>query len=352
MNDADASNTGRFAISQPRNHWYIIARSADLEKKPLACKLFNTPLVLFRDAAQQVGVLLDRCAHRNVPLSVGSVNNGQLECGYHGWRFNTAGICQFVPALWGDSVGKARRVPCYPVRESQGYIWVYANPEATPTHEPFLFPYLDDPSYHAVRYSYRFQSTLYSTLENILDVPHTAFLHRGLFRSSPGKQPIQVTIRRNAQQVEAQYAGEAAPRGLLGKILAPRGGEVFHIDRFIVPSIAQVDYRLGDASHLLVTDMLTPVSDFETQLHTVVTLRLPLGAAMISHVLGPVAKFVAMQDARMLKLQTDTTRDFGGEQFVNTPVDILGPHILRLLRQAERGDTDGLEFEEKMQILL
>ena len=30
---------------------------------------------------------------------------------------------------------------------------------------------------------------------------------------------------------------------------------------------------------------------------------------------------------------------FGGERFANTPIDVLGPHILRLLRRAERGES-------------
>jgi hypothetical protein len=48
---------------------------------------------------------------------------------------------------------------------------------------------------------------------------------------------------------------------------------------------------------------------------------------------------VVRQDATVLKQQTETTRLFGGEQFASTDVDVLGPQILRLLRQAERGEA-------------
>jgi hypothetical protein len=41
----------------------------------------------------------------------------------------------------------------------------------------------------------------------------------------------------------------------------------------------------------------------------------------------------------MLKAQTDNLRRFGGEQYVSTEIDVLGPHIWRLLRQAERGES-------------
>ena len=35
--------------------------------------LFSTPLVVYRNADGQIGALLDRCSHRNVPLSLGKV---------------------------------------------------------------------------------------------------------------------------------------------------------------------------------------------------------------------------------------------------------------------------------------
>jgi hypothetical protein len=50
-----------------------------------------------------------------------------------------------------------------------------------------------------------------------------------------------------------------------------------------------------------------------------------------------VALMIFNQDARVLARQTETIRAFGGEQYVSTEVDVLGPHILRLLRAAERG---------------
>lgn len=353
MKSFDTANGGRFALAQARDHWYILCRSDELRDKPLARKIFNTPLVLFRGAERQIAVLLDRCAHRNVPLSVGSVVGTQLQCAYHGWRYDTDGVCRAVPTLCSNVEGKARRVASYAAREQQGFVWAYGTPDVVPGHEPFVIPHLDDKKYHAVRYAYRFQASLYSTIENILDVPHTAFLHGGLFRQSGGKKnKISVHVTRHGDRVQAEYVGEPVPKGFIGRVLAPGGGFVTHFDRFILPSIAQVEYGLGIKSHLVVTDMLTPVSDFETELNTVVTIRLPFATGLVSRLMAPAAVHVAKQDARMLQLQTQTVQRFGGEQFVNTDVDVLGPHILRLLRQAERGEVDmaAAVFEERVEL--
>ena len=60
----------------------------------------------------------------------------------------------------------------------------------------------------------------------------------------------------------------------------------------------------------------------------------------------PPALRVFRQDAKILKLQTDTLRAFGGEQFASTEIDVLGRHIWRLLKSAERGDTASDEAGE------
>jgi phenylpropionate dioxygenase-like ring-hydroxylating dioxygenase large terminal subunit len=342
---------GHFSIAYVREHWYIACRSRELRDKPLARTILGTPIVLFRHEGGRPAALLDRCAHRNVPLSLGEVLGERLVCGYHGWEFDGGGVCQRVPALCGPQTGKARRVPMFPCVESQGSVWVYASPDVTPKVEPFRFPLLEDARYASVFYEVDFESTLHATLENILDVPHTAFLHRGLFRGVKQNE-ITVVVKRGGDRVEAEFIGEPRPEGVIGRILAPRGGTVVHFDRFILPSVAQVEYALGDRNHLVVSSVLTPVSDFLTKLYATITFRVALPRLLLRLILTPIGKWIAKQDARILKLQTEAVQRFGGEQFVSTDVDLLGPHILRLLKQAERGEgPDEAQAEQHVRLL-
>lgn len=339
----------RYSLARVLDHWYIAAASAELAAGPIQRTIFDTPIVLFRAEGRPVA-LLDRCAHRNVPLSLGYVEGERLVCGYHGWAYDQAGHCQDVPALCGVAAGRARRVPRFAAREAQGFVWVYMRPDVEPEVEPFAFPNLDAPGYATVRHTMDFAGSLHATLENILDVPHTAFLHRGLFRGVK-RNEITAVVRRFGDRVEAEYQGEPVPTGVLGRMLAPQGGTVGHFDRFVMPSVAQVEYRLGDKNHLVITSALTPVKDFETRLHAVATFRTVVPAAALKAVLTPIGKKVLEQDARMLAAQTAAVKRFGGEQYVNTDVDLLGPHILRLLKRAERGDPP-LEDVEEHQVRL
>jgi hypothetical protein len=148
-------------------------------------------------------------------------------------------------------------------------------------------------------------------------------------------------VRQKERGAEAEYLGEPRPEGLAGRILAPEGGVVSHVDRFVLPSIAQVEYRLGD-NHLLVTSAFTPVGEHITDLHAAITFRLRLPHAAVRAVLTPIANRILGQDAAVLRRQTEALRRFGGEHYASTELDVLGQHIRKLLRQADRGEvSDG-----------
>ena len=343
MDESPPRPEGRFALPRLYDAWYIACRSRELRRRPLRRLLFGVPLALFRDAGGRPAALVDRCAHRNVPLSAGRCIGGRVECPYHGWQFDGGGVCRVIPGLVGAHEGKARRVPSHAAHEREGYVWVWGRADSDPAGRPPAFGHLGEPGYTVVRYEVELASTLHNALENVLDVPHTAFLHRGLFRGGGRPNRVRVRVQGLAAGVEAEYIGEPRPRGLLGRLLAPRGGTVRHIDRFLLPSIAQVEYAVGDDSHLLITNVLTPVDDFTTRMNVVVLLRLAWGAGLLARLLAPLAEHVVAQDARVLRLQSQNTRRFGGEQFVSTQVDVLSPYVLRLLRRTERGESVGGE---------
>jgi phenylpropionate dioxygenase-like ring-hydroxylating dioxygenase large terminal subunit len=320
------------------HQWFIACASETLGRKPIACTIQDVPLVLFRDGSGKAAALLDRCPHRNVPLSAGRRADGLLECSYHGWRFDGSGACRLVPALVGETDRKARRAQAYATAEEDGFVWVYSTPDETPIRAPYRFPAVER-SYTTIRRTLSLPGPLRHALENALDVPHTAFLHGGLFRQASRRNQIEVTIRRRDDRVEAEYVGEPRPSGLVGRLLAPGGGVVEHFDRFIMPSIAQVEYRLGAANHLVNTTAMTPVSAFETRVWAVIQLRLRVPSALVAPLVTPLAMRILRQDGAILGLQSAAIRRFEGEHFTSTEVDVLGPHIWKLLAAASNGNA-------------
>src|SRR5262249_40445025 len=84
-----------------RRFWYAACFAADVSAAPTARTVLGTRLVLWRPSPDApVSVALDRCAHRDAPLSKGWVANCRLVCAYHGWEW--------------DARGKTRRIPQFP----------------------------------------------------------------------------------------------------------------------------------------------------------------------------------------------------------------------------------------------
>ena len=67
--------------------------------------------MLFRGKSGQVFALEDRCAHRQVPLSLGVVEGDTLKCGYHGWAYDCAGNCIDVPYLGRERLPNGVQAP-------------------------------------------------------------------------------------------------------------------------------------------------------------------------------------------------------------------------------------------------
>jgi len=328
-------------VPRVKRAWYVICTSAELKAgaAPLERRLYGDPLAVWRTVGGIPSAVLDRCPHRGVPLTAGEVRGEHLQCCYHGWEFSVDGHCQRVPALVGEADRQGRRVPAHPVREQQGLVWIWADPETTPESEPPSFPYADRPDYLTVHHQVRAQGSLHAVAENALDVPHTAFLHGGLFRKDGAERNrITCVIERTDTQVECEYQGEPRPEGLVARILAPSGGEVIHFDRFRLPCVVEVEYALGEKNHIVNAAALTPASDHETILYAVVSIRSRIPGWILKPVVQPLALKIFAQDAAVLAKQTATMQHFGDTQYTSTEVDLLGPHILRLLHWASGDD--------------
>jgi phenylpropionate dioxygenase-like ring-hydroxylating dioxygenase large terminal subunit len=314
----------------------------------------DTPLAVFRDAGGAPAVLLDRCAHRNYPLSLGRVtDDGVLECGYHGWTYDRGGQCVRVPGLadGGTQPAETRRVPSHAAAEQDGIVWAWGEPDAEPVRRPFALPAVEGPGAGEVILRSDLECTLHAALENALDVPHTAFLHRGIFRGGRPR-PITAVRRPVADGVEVQYFGEPAGMGPI-RVREDSGRTFDHWDRFFVPSIAQIEYAVAGWFRIVNTIVHLPLSPFRTRAWFVVRFSSRLPAAMVRPVVLQRGKQILRQDARGLARQTDRIRSLGGEHYTSTELDLFGNAIRHLLRHAERdelshsGDASGASVTER-----
>ena len=114
--------------------WYPAVRSREVSGNRLAtAMLLEVPLVLGRNSEGAAFAMRDSCPHRGIPLSYGRFDGKNVECSYHGWKFEAcSGQCVEIPSLTSQDKLKVERIFAghYPCEERDGYFWVYmASPE-------------------------------------------------------------------------------------------------------------------------------------------------------------------------------------------------------------------------------
>ena len=202
-----------------RNTWFAAGFSAEFPAGALQRRIIaGRPIVMWRTRHGEVVGLDARCVHKCFPLWDGRLlDNDRLECGYHGFIFDSSGRCVAIPALHDerDRIPQAARQAKFPVTEKNGLVWVWpGNSKRSEEIGVPDTPEIDGPDWEtrnaepvSVRANYRL------LIENLFDLTHFYPLHAGnigsladarvpveIVRSTWAGNPIVKTIRRRAPQ--------------------------------------------------------------------------------------------------------------------------------------------------------
>jgi phenylpropionate dioxygenase-like ring-hydroxylating dioxygenase large terminal subunit len=181
--------------------WFPVAREADLAGGPVAAGLLGRKLVIYR-ASGGIAAARDRCPHRWVRLSLGRTVGDELECPYHGWRFDRDGACRLVPSQPGAH--PAAKLETFPARTGFGLVWVSIG-------EPFLqapeIPEMADPADDwetGQGEPFDVGCGLRSITENFRDSSHFAFVHKQTFGNVSPLIP-GYTVRRDGWRLAWEF---------------------------------------------------------------------------------------------------------------------------------------------------
>ncbi|MEU3055406.1 aromatic ring-hydroxylating dioxygenase subunit alpha [Streptomyces griseus] len=183
--------------------WYPVALSRRVRKGRVVATAFaGERIALFRSRSGAVHGLEDRCAHRQVPLSMGVVDGETLRCCYHAWAYRGDGRISQIPYLSKGDGRPPRGVRAYPVREAYGLVFVFpGDPEKAATTGLPELPDFASPAYRTMTFSRTVRCHYSFMHENLLDMNHQ-FLHRGVV----GKlQPQLLGYESGPRSVEARY---------------------------------------------------------------------------------------------------------------------------------------------------
>lgn len=166
-------------------HWYPVALSREVGASPMAVRLLDEQLVVYR-AGEEIVVAPDLCPHRGVPLSAGSGDGLGLTCAYHGLRFAEAGRCVRIPAHPEARIPRRMNLRTYPAVERYGLVWTCLRPRYPDAPGPDQgippMPHWDRPEFQCVTCpAIDIAAFAGRQVEGFLDVAHFAFVHAGSF---------------------------------------------------------------------------------------------------------------------------------------------------------------------------
>tara|TARA_A100001037_G_C15104541_1_gene615701 strand:- start:626 stop:1825 length:1200 start_codon:yes stop_codon:yes gene_type:complete len=162
-----------------RRYWMPVALSSELYDIPLALKIMDEDLVIFRDGDGRMGLLGQHCAHRGASLEYGDIEKAGIRCPYHGWLYDVDGKCLEQPSEKNgkEFCAKVRHIS-YPVRELGGLIFAYMGPEPDePPPLPNYSPLIDHGGIRQIEPVRHFDYNWFNFYENSADPVHVWILH-------------------------------------------------------------------------------------------------------------------------------------------------------------------------------
>lgn len=159
--------------------WFIVGSGADITSdRSHRLYFFGRKMVAFRNSDGSVSVLDAVCPHMGAELGVnGVLDEGGVRCPYHHWRFGPDGKCNDIP--YCKVIPPQARVHSYPVKEVNGLIFVWHDPElGDPDFEIPAIEEFGDPQWVAWDLERRdIHSVPMELLDNIADYGHFEPVH-------------------------------------------------------------------------------------------------------------------------------------------------------------------------------
>jgi 4beta-methylsterol monooxygenase len=162
------------------DYWYAVEYDRAVRPGTVREVVFwGVSIALWRDRRGELHAVENRCAHRQLKLSLGSVEDCRLACAYHGWGYDGGGQLSHIPhELFGRPMPDVR-LRTYPLRVRYGLVWIFpGDPTRADARRLPEIPELEGPDpWPCVPLDFTWRAHHSMIVDNVSDFTH-AWLHR------------------------------------------------------------------------------------------------------------------------------------------------------------------------------
>lgn len=272
--------------------------------------LLNRPFLLLRDENGIVSALDDHCPHRGIPLSDGKFDGREIECCYHGWKFDCVGECTEIPSLMPDSPVKPERIRAvnFPCEERDGLIWVYvweAKKEQV-KEVPRLKTFTDKYKSHVM--SSRLKCNMDHGIIGLMDPAHGPFVHQAWWWRK------RTSIHEKAKKFEP------IPNGFRMSSHTPSNNSAAYklLNIYNEPITTTIDFVLPNRRLEIIRcgkywfssqAIVTPITDKESRLDFVAAWNILNNVPFVKSIYKIFAKKFITQDQQIMEKQSVGLRE-------------------------------------------
>jgi phenylpropionate dioxygenase-like ring-hydroxylating dioxygenase large terminal subunit len=231
---------------------------------------FGRDLVLFRSRSSGAAVFDAHCPHLGAHLGLGTVVGDSLQCAFHGWRYDTNGVCSFIP---GDRKIPAKAVTTpWPVCEANGLVMVYFDPQRRePAWQFPQYPEADDPAWTGFRPGPRWprmRTHPQEILENGMDLSHFTVLHA---HQTQAAQTLAVDadgpffVHRTWQRYNLYSLARLFAKDVTGPLDVHMSGLGAAINRTVIDAGIQLSFSYAF--------FFTPIDEEHTEVNTMMAMK-------------------------------------------------------------------------------
>jgi phenylpropionate dioxygenase-like ring-hydroxylating dioxygenase large terminal subunit len=323
-----------------RDVWYFAKSGRSVKAgKMTAMTLLGEPVLIGRAADGSAFALRDICPHRGIPLSCGRFDGREVECRYHGWRFDATGQCTEIPSLVaGQEFDIAKiRVKPYLVREVEGNIWVFLGDD--PAGAPDIPRAVDGATpVHSMVETVRFRAEISNAVISLIDPAHGPYVHENWFWHVRG------TLQDKTKSfVPSPFGFTMLPHRTSTNYRAYKilGGKPETEIAFQLPGIRIERTRVG--KHIICNmTAMTPLRDGVIEMNHVISWTMPWLAAL-KPVLRPFVKRFLRQDTTVAEQQNVGLKHDPAMLYVND-ADMLIRWYFRLRNEYVQARQQGRPF--------